>query len=177
MKNRDCIPLPVLFFTNIHAEVTNLRSKGISAVSLTSETNKGEKSEVSISLSSCLWGKANQSRRFWETCHQSDRRIVYFIVGASIGLQEDSLEHVSVSATPEKLCTQHLMHTLATVYSNGQLSRLVIDEVWLFPEYGWADLYIPLGTLYLREFDFRTSYCFPIYHAIGMGSWLQSRIS
>ena len=54
MKNRDCIPLPVLFFTNIHAEVTNLRSKGISAVSLTSETNKGEKSEVSISLSSCL---------------------------------------------------------------------------------------------------------------------------
>ena len=50
MTNRDYIPFCVLFYTNVPAEVTNLRSKGISAVSLTSETSKGEKSEVSISI-------------------------------------------------------------------------------------------------------------------------------
>lgn len=50
MKNRNHISLPVLFSTDIPVEVTNLRSKGISAASLTSETTKGEKSEVSISI-------------------------------------------------------------------------------------------------------------------------------
>lgn len=48
MKNRNYIPLHVLFSANIPAEVTNLRSKGIPAVSLTSETTKGEKTEVPI---------------------------------------------------------------------------------------------------------------------------------
>lgn len=48
MKNRECFPLPVSFSAKISAEVTNLRRKGISAVSLTSETSKGEKGEVSI---------------------------------------------------------------------------------------------------------------------------------
>ena len=50
MKNRDYIPLTIFLSVNIPAEITNLRSKGISAISLTSETTKGEKSEVSIFL-------------------------------------------------------------------------------------------------------------------------------
>lgn len=50
MKNRDYIPLTLLPFIDIHAEVANLRSKGISAVSLTSETSKGEKTQVSTFL-------------------------------------------------------------------------------------------------------------------------------
>ncbi|KAH0826214.1 P-loop containing nucleoside triphosphate hydrolase protein [Lanmaoa asiatica] len=88
------IPFPVLSSTNIPAEVTNLRSKGISAVSLTSESTKGEKTEILRDLSS----------------KQPKNRLFY--------------------TTPEKLCTQDLMRTLATVYDNGQLSRLVIDEEW-----------------------------------------------
>lgn len=50
MKNRDYISLPVVLSTNLPAEVTNLRNKGISAVSLTSETTKAEKNEVFIFL-------------------------------------------------------------------------------------------------------------------------------
>lgn len=32
-------------------------------------------------------------------------------------------------ATPERLCTQDVMQLLFTVYKNGRLSRLVVDEV------------------------------------------------
>ncbi|KAF8547656.1 ATP-dependent DNA helicase [Imleria badia] len=81
-------------------QVTNLRSKGISAVSLTSETSKGEKSEILRDLSS----------------KQPKNRLFY--------------------TTPEKLCTQDLMRALASVYSNGQLRRLVIDEAHCISEWG-----------------------------------------
>lgn len=61
MKNRDYISFPVFCYTNILAEVTNLRGKGVSSVYLTSETSKGEKSEVSRSMLSCLTAKQSRS--------------------------------------------------------------------------------------------------------------------
>ena len=85
--------------------------------------------------------------------------------------------HVRLLATPEKLCTEDLTSTLATVYSNDRLSRLVIDEVWFLPKYGWTDLDVPPGTLYLREPDFRISCHSSVYQSSGMGSQLQRRVS
>ena len=85
--------------------------------------------------------------------------------------------HVRLLATPEKLCTEDLTSTLATVYSNDRLSRLVIDEVWFLPKYGWTDLDVPPGTLYLREPDFRISCHSSVYQSLGMGSQLQRRVS
>ena len=48
MKNREYTLSTTMVSTDSLLEVANIRSKGIQAVSLTSETSKGEKSEVII---------------------------------------------------------------------------------------------------------------------------------